>query len=278
VARRGALRLGAVRFGAFRFAAFAFLTWFASTAMAAALADGLIFLPPAPSYDASLPGLLRLPTAEGDTIAARWVETPGARVAHLFAHGNAEDVGHGRYVGDAYADLGASVLAIEYPGYGLSTGRASETGAYAAIDAAYTWLREEAGFAPEAIVAHGRSLGAAVAVDLASREAVGGLVIESGFVSAYRVMTRVPLLPFDQFTSLAKLPSVDAPVLVIHGGLDAVIALWHGRRLHDAVPEHRRAALWVERAGHNDLADVAGEAYWRTLADFFWAVGEGVGR
>lgn len=262
--RSGALRLG-------RLAA---LTWIATAAMAAALADGLIFLPPAPSYDASLPGLVRFETAIGDTIAARWVETPGARVAHLFAHGNAEDVGHGRHMSDTYAELGASVLAIDYPGYGLSTGRPSEEGAYAAIDAAYGWLREEAGFAPEAIVVHGRSLGAAVAVDLAARDPVGGLVIESGFVSAYRVMTRVPLLPFDQFTSLAKLPSVSAPVLVIHGGLDAVIAPWHGRRLHDAVPEGRRTALWVDQAGHNDLAMVAGEAYWRTLGDFFRAVAE----
>ena len=266
------------RRGVLQLAALALLTWVASSVMAAALADGMIFTPPVPSYDAALPGLVRLPTATGDTIAARWVGTPGARVAHLYAHGNGEDIGHGRYMADAYADLGASVLTIDYPGYGLSTGRPSEEGAYATIDAAYAWLREEAGFAPEAIVAHGRSLGAAVAVDLAARERVGGLVIESGFVSAYRVLTRIPVLPFDQFTSLAKLSSVDAPVLVIHGGLDAVIAPWHGRRLYDAVPEDRRSALWVDQAGHNDLADVGGEAYWRTLADFFRAVGAGVGR
>jgi fermentation-respiration switch protein FrsA (DUF1100 family) len=67
---------------------------------------------------------------------------------------------------------------------------------------------------------------------------------------------------------------VDAPVLVIHGERDEVIAAWHGRRLFAAAPEHRRWALWVERAGHNDLAAVAGEAYWSALADFLDVVAE----
>ena len=105
-------------------------------------------------------------------------------------------------------------------------------------------------------------------VDLASREVVGGLVVESSFVSAYRVVTRVPLVPVDQFTSLRKLSSVGSPVLVIHGDCDDLIAPWHGRRLYEAVPEDRRFSLWVERAGHNDLEAVAGERYWTALADF----------
>ena len=61
---------------------------------------------------------------------------------------------------------------------------------------------------------------------------------------------------------------VDAPVLVIHGGRDEVIAPWHGRRLYEAVPDDRRTALWVEGAGHNDLERVAGAAYWEALRDF----------
>jgi hypothetical protein len=67
---------------------------------------------------------------------------------------------------------------------------------------------------------------------------------------------------------LKKLPSVSAPVLVIHGERDEVIAPWHGHALHDALPEDRRSALWVDRAGHNDLAAVAGEEYWDALAAF----------
>ena len=105
-------------------------------------------------------------------------------------------------------------------------------------------------------------------VDLASRVPVGGLVIESSFVSVYRVVTRAPLLPIDQFKSLAKLADVDAPVLVMHGQRDEVIAPWHGRRLFEALPEHRRSSLWVDEAGHNDLAAVAGQSYWDALSTF----------
>ena len=87
-------------------------------------------------------------------------------------------------------------------------------------------------------------------------------------MSVYRVVTRAPLLPVDQFKSLAKLSDVAAPALVIHGQRDEVIAPWHGRRLFQALPESRRSSLWVERAGHNDLAQVAGQSYWDALAAF----------
>lgn len=236
------------------------------------LADHLIFFPPASSYEDELEGLEWLESAAGDRIAARYVEAPGADTAVLFAHGNAEDIGDGVIHADHYAALGVSVLTFDYPGYGLSSGRPSEDGAYAAADAAYRYLREDRGIAPTAIIAHGRSLGGGVMVDLASRESVGGLIIESSFVSAYRVVTRVPLVPVDQFTSLKKLPAVLAPILVVHGDRDGLIAPWHGRRLYDAVPEDRRFSLWVEGAGHNDLVEVAGQRYWTALAAFVTVV------
>ena len=230
--------------------------------------DRLIFFPPSSSYDEHAPGLLRLQSEARDEIAAFHHETPGAGITVLFAHGNAEDLGHGTGHAERYAQLGVSVLSFEYPGYGLSSGKPTEPGTYAAADAAYRYLREQVGLESGAIIAHGRSLGGGVMVDLASRLPIGGLIIESSFVSVYRVVTRAPLLPVDQFKSLAKLSDVAAPALVIHGQRDEVIAPWHGRRLFQALPESRRSSLWVERAGHNDLAQVAGQSYWDALAAF----------
>ena len=230
--------------------------------------DRLIFFPPSSSYDEHAPGLLRLQSEARDEIAAFHHETPGAGITVLFAHGNAEDLGHGTGHAERYAQLGVSVLSFEYPGYGLSSGKPTEPGTYAAADAADRYLREQVGLESGAIIAHGRSLGGGVMVDLASRLPVGGLIIESSFVSVYRVVTRAPLLPVDQFKSLAKLSDVAAPALVIHGQRDEVIAPWHGRRLFQALPESRRSSLWVERAGHNDLAQVAGQSYWDALAAF----------
>ena len=230
--------------------------------------DRLIFFPPSSSYDEHAPGLLRLQSERRDEIAELSPETTGAGITVLFAHGNAEDLGHGTGHAERYAQLGVSVLSFEYPGYGLSSGKPTEPGTYAAADAAYRYLREQVGLESGAIIAHGRSLGGGVMVDLASRLPVGGLIIESSFVSVYRVVTRAPLLPVDQFKSLAKLSDVAAPALVIHGQRDEVIAPWHGRRLFQALPESRRSSLWVERAGHNDLAQVAGQSYWDALAAF----------
>jgi abhydrolase domain-containing protein 17 len=96
------------------------------------------------------------------------------------------------------------------------------------------------------------------------------LVLESTFVSPYRVLGPWWRLPLDRFRTAEKLPRVRCPVLVIHGTADEVIPPWHGRRLYELAPEPREA-FWVEGAGHNDLERVAGEAYWRALRA--WAGG-----
>jgi fermentation-respiration switch protein FrsA (DUF1100 family) len=81
------------------------------------------------------------------------------------------------------------------------------------------------------------------------------------------VVTRVPLLPFDQFKNLGKMARVKSPVLVLHGERDEVISFAHGRALFAAAAEPKRR-LWVAGAGHNDLIEVAGERYWDALREF----------
>jgi hypothetical protein len=120
---------------------------------------------------------------------------------------------------------------------------------------------------PKTIIAHGRSLGGGSAVELAKRYELGGVILESTFVSAFRVVTRIPLLPCDRFRNLAKLSAVREPVLVIHGKKDGVVGFWHGKRLYEAV-RGPRARLWIDRAGHNDVLHVAGEAYWEAITSF----------
>lgn len=230
-------------------------------------ADRLIFLPPPSSYGPGLEGLVMLPTSAGDTVAAQLSGEEGATTAVLFTHGNAEDIGHMQDFVGAYAGLGVAVLAVDYPGYGLGSGEPSELGAYAAADAALSYLAAR-GFPPDRVVLHGRSLGGAVAVDLAVRHAVAGVILESTFTSAFQVMLPFGGLPGDRFTSLAKLPSVRCPALLIHGTRDEVIPFRHGQRLFEALPPERTRAWWVEGAGHNDLLWVAGPRYWQVIASF----------
>jgi fermentation-respiration switch protein FrsA (DUF1100 family) len=96
---------------------------------------------------------------------------------------------------------------------------------------------------------------------------LAGLILESSFTSAFRVVLPIPILPFDKFPNLDKISQVNCPVLVIHGTADETISLSHGKRLFAAAPEPKRS-FWVEGAGHNDLFWVAGEQYGEALQDF----------
>lgn len=163
-------------------------------------------------------------------------------------------------------DLGINVLTYDYPGYGTSGGSPSEENGYAAIDAAYDYMVEK-GVRPETIILHGRSLGGAMAVELAPRKPVGGLIMESTFTGAFRVVTRYPILPFDKFKNLEKMDKVKCPVLVIHGTNDWTIPAYHGQRLFEAANEPKQA-LWIEGAGHNNVDRTNERLYLETIKGF----------
>ena len=228
--------------------------------------DRMIFLPPAPSYR-DTPDVLRLSTAGGERIAALYLPNPAATYTMLFSHGNAEDLGAVRPLLPALGDLGFSVFAYDYRGYGLSEGRPSEPNVYADIDAAYEYLTRELRVPPARIILYGRSLGAGAAVDLAARKVVGGLVLESPFLTAFRVMTRVPLFPFDKFRNVDKIGRVRCPVLIMHGEADEIVPLWHGRQLFEGAPGPKTFVA-IPGAHHNDFMWVAGARYAAALRDF----------
>lgn len=162
---------------------------------------------------------------------------------------------------------GYAVFAVEYPGYGLNKGTPTETGIYATTKIALKYAQETLGVSPKSIIAYGRSLGGGPAVALAAQESIGGLISESAFTIAFRVVTRVRLLPFDKFDNLGKISTVKCPVLVIHGEDGRIVPLAHGKSLYEAIP-NRKQKLWVKFAGHNDLLDWAGPSYWESLSEF----------
>lgn len=243
---------------AFIYAAAGAWVWVAS--------DRMIFLPPAPSYR-DTPDVLRLPTAGGERIAALYRANPAAPYTMLFSHGNGEDLGWVRPLLPALGDLGFSAFAYDYRGYGLSEGRPSERNVYADLDAAYDHLTRELRVPPERIILYGRSLGAGAAVDLAVRTSVGGVVLESPFLTAFRVMTRVPLFPFGKFRNVDKIGRVRCPVLIMHGEADEIVPMWHGRRLFERAPGPKMFVP-IPGARHNDLMWVAGARYAAALRDF----------
>jgi abhydrolase domain-containing protein 17 len=229
--------------------------------------DGMIFLPPPPTY-ADGPQLTRIPTPDGVKLAARYLPYPGARHTLVYFHGNAEDLGTVEpHLRDLRDRLGVSVLGWDYRGYGQSGGRPDEPTTLRDAQAVMAYVTGPLGVPPERVILYGWSLGSGPAVEVAANRRVGGLILHSAFTSAFRVMTRVRILPFDKFVVLEKLPRVTCPVLVIHGTADQVIPFSHGLKLYAAV-RGPKSKLWVEGAGHNDFIEIAGDAYWRALADF----------
>jgi fermentation-respiration switch protein FrsA (DUF1100 family) len=223
------------------------------------VSDRLIFAPQAPGYT-QLPGEVKIMSGHGERINAVYLEHPAAKRTILFSHGNAEDLSNVVPFMRQFHDLGYSVLMYDYRGYGTSEGSPSSRNAKQDVAAAYDWLVQEKGIAPQSIISQGRSLGGALAIWLAAHREVGGLIAEISFASAFRVKTRWPLLPWDKFDSLKSIRRAECPVLVIHGTADEIIPFWHGQKLYEAATKQKEH-LWIEGGTHYDYVYVAGEEY-----------------
>jgi len=228
--------------------------------------DSMIFLPQASSYQ-DTEDILNIPVNDAEQISALYLPHPQATYTLLYIHGNAEDLGDIRPVLDRLHSWGFNVFAYDYRGYGTSDGKPSEWNAYQDADAAYQYLTQQLKIPPEQIILYGRSVGGGSATELATRYPVAGLILESTFTSAFRVVAPFPLLPFDKFTNLRKLEKVNCPVLVMHGQADQTIPIEHGQALYAAAPDPKMS-LWVAEADHNDFTWVADEQHRQTLLAF----------
>lgn len=236
-------------------------------------ADRLIFQPHPASYtDAQLRSAkyamehLRLRSGS-ETISAVYLPNPNAQYTILYSHGNAEDIGDTLPLVEQFRTAGFAVFSYDYRGYGTSTGQPSEKGVYSDAHAAYDYLTQTLHVPPSSIISHGHSLGAAAAIYVASTRPVAGLIADAPFVSAFRVLTRIRLLPWDEFNNSAHIRRVHCPVLVIQGKADEVIPWWHGQRIYQLANQPKRA-LWIDNAGHNDTFQVAGKLYLQSMQDF----------
>jgi fermentation-respiration switch protein FrsA (DUF1100 family) len=233
--------------------------------------DALVFQPQPSSYHGD-EGLVKLVAADGKRIMACWFPNPKARYAVLYSHGNAEDLGENLPTMQHLHDLGVAVLIYDYEGYGTSEGTAGERTSEASIEAAYAYLTGPLKVAPRHVIAYGRSVGGGPTLALASRHALGALVLESTFTDPASVRVPVRLLPWVMFPSLARLQALDLPTLVMHGEADTTIPSSHGHALYDAARGPKRA-LWVPEAGHDDFKEVAGARYDRALRGFIQELG-----
>jgi fermentation-respiration switch protein FrsA (DUF1100 family) len=201
----------------------------------------------------------------GDGVALNGWFFPGSTNSHrrhlavLVCHGNAGNISDRLDTCAALLSIGASVFVFDYRGYGRSQGRPSEEGTYRDAQAARQWLRQK-GFAGTNIIAFGESLGGGVAAELAVREPVGGLVLQSTFTSIPDIGAELfPWLPVRwlariRYDTHSKLPRLHVPVLVMHGPADELVRFHHGKANFAAANEPK--LFWELRGDHNNpLAD-----------------------
>jgi hypothetical protein len=212
---------------------------------------------------------------DGVRLHAWLLPLPGSRRTVLVCNGNAGNMSHrlDRAL-QMQQRLGVSVLLFDYRGYGRSEGSPDEQGTYRDARAAYRYAVEEGGVAPLDLVLFGESLGAAVAVELALARPVGALVLESAFTSipdmaraAYPFLPPVGPLIRTRYDTLARVPRLTLPLLVLHGERDGIVPLAQGRRVFEAAGGPKRFFA-IPGAGHNDTYLSGGEAYWRALREF----------
>ena len=217
-------------------------------------------------------------TADGVTLHGWYVPGADDDVCVVWFHGNAGNIGHRVYnLALMHSRVGASVFLFDYRGYGRSEGSPSEPGLYLDAEAAVEQARLRCGVSDDGIVLFGRSLGGAVAVEMATRRPFRAVVVESAFTSvkemardSNRLISRF-LPPFmvvkGKYDSLAKMPSVLSPVLIVHGDADRTVPHRMGLALYEAAPEPKSVHV-VEGAGHDDVHVVGGEAYFDALRRF----------
>ncbi len=191
----------------------------------------------------------------------------------LFCHGNAGNISHRLDNVGLLLKHKLQVFVFDYRGYGKSSGRPSEKGLYQDGLAAYNHLTGKRHLRPAQIIIFGRSLGAAVAIEVALQKEIRSIIIESAFTSTKDMARAIWLfrlfsyfLPA-HYNNQKKITDLDVPKLFIHGERDEIVPFSMGQRLFESA-KAPKYFFPLKSAGHNDTFVVSGERYFRTIATF----------
>lgn len=208
-------------------------------------------------------------------LEARYFPHPSPQAVVLYCHGNLGTVDKWSLLAERLSRMHrVSILVFDYPGYGRSSGVSNEQKILQDAEAARTWLARENGIRNCDVVLMGRSLGGAVAVDLAVNGGARGLILESTFSSLPDVAESHAawLLPewnmTQRMNSIEKIRRYPGPLLQSHGDADRLIPIALGRELFDAAPGNKRFIV-ASGASHNDdhirVCSEEREHFFRTL-------------
>ena len=219
-----------------------------------------------------------IPVEENMVVGARFHGAERSAPNLLFFHGNGEIVADYDEMGPLYNRMGINFLAVDYRGYGRSTGSPTITAmmrdCHLIFEFTSKWLEDTGCTGP--LIAMGRSLGSASALELAShhKDRMSGLIIESGFAYAGPLLRRLGINPdamgFKEekgFRNLEKIKTWDKPALIIHAEQDHIIPFSDGEALYRACPAPDKTLLKVRGANHNDILIRGFDDYMNAVKD-----------
>jgi len=180
-------------------------------------------------------------TSDNIKINGWFIPCKDSKFLILFCHGNAGNISHRIGKVKFFHELGCSVFIIDYRGYGKSEGRASEAGFYKDAEAAYKYLLSQ-GISTEQIIGYGESIGGAVIVDLASKDEMKAIILDSTLTSVRdMIKSTYSFIPYwvfsSRFDSERKIKSIKVPKLIIHSINDEIVPFQLGTKLYEAAFE-----------------------------------------
>jgi uncharacterized protein len=212
--------------------------------------------------------------ADGTRLHGWYLPVESDQPLVLFCHGNAGNISHRLDNLRQLHRLGLSVFIFDYRGYGSSDGKANEAGTYSDARGALAWLTNR-GWSHQQILYFGRSLGAAVAVQLALEYPPVGLILETPFTSISAMgrhhnpilYSALGWLLDARYDNLAKIGQIRVPLLMFQGDRDRIVPPAMAHQLFDAANEPKTWRL-IPGADHNNTYEVGGEDYWRAWSVF----------
>jgi pimeloyl-ACP methyl ester carboxylesterase len=217
---------------------------------------------------------VRIDTADGQRLHAWWMEQASPRAQVVFFHGNGGNLSMWL---DIFVQLwrrGFSVMAVDYRGYGASTGSASERGLYRDADATIQMFQHQFRRQGIPVIYWGRSIGAPVVAHAAVGAAPDGVVLETPMPDARSVLRTNPVLWLLSFMSTYTFPTsrllqkYHGPLLILHGDQDEIVPFAAGRRVFERAPSVKKRFVAIEGAHHNDLHVTDPGVYWSTIDTF----------
>jgi uncharacterized protein len=217
--------------------------------------------------------VVRLETEDGEKLVA-WQLEPEDPVADVvYFHGNGGNLSVWLPVLAVLHANNLRVLAVDYRGYGLSTGRPTEAGVYLDAEAIARHAARSRGARSRPLVFWGRSLGGPIAASATRVIQPDGLILESSFADKAAVIRSQPVLRMlnvfasYRFETARMLADFRNPVLVMHGDRDAIVPFAAGRDLYEQLRAPKQFVA-VAGADHNDLIDASRSDYWTPVVEF----------